>query len=79
MSAPLDLMGERFDILNRPTVGSYGIYSAAFGSSEPGISGARFVIIDANFTILLVGCCQVINNSNTDVEIKALTMALYCA
>lgn len=72
-------MGKRFYILNRPFIGSYGLYFAAFGSFEPGFSGAGFVLIDANFSILFAGCCQVINNSNTDVEIKAITMALHCA
>lgn len=77
-AAPLDQMGKHFYILNRPIAGTYGLYPAAFGSAEPSISGTGFYIIDSNFTILLASCCQVINNSNLDVNIKASSVVVLC-
>lgn len=77
-SAPLDHMGKCFYILNSPIAGTYGLYYAAFGSTEPGISGVGFLIINFNFTIALASSCQVITNSNLNAEIKALSVVLHC-
>ncbi|XP_039113706.1 uncharacterized protein LOC120249264 [Dioscorea cayenensis subsp. rotundata] len=55
------------------------LFTASFCSRDLELGGAGFLLVNSDYVVSLAGCGPVLINSETDAEIKALSLALQVA